>query len=200
MTPRRRLPPLLAAASLSLGSGCGAALQHHSTAFDQPVAASLDRRIDVPVYAASTELEREALLDALPAASTDTDAGNDDADQKKITPALFWTGIIVGSVGTAVSIGSGIAGEVAENRLNDGYAEGLSRDRRDRLTKAGDRANALAITGAVLGVVGFGTAIVVYGIDWNRCGPVLRAKGRERRHCEAFVMPPDVPPHPSESR
>lgn len=198
MTSRPLAPAVITALALLAAPGCGATLQHHSTAFDRPVAASLDRRIDVPVYAASTELEREALLDALPAAAPEGSDEGDSADQKKLTPALFWTGIIVGSVGTAVSVGSGIAGEVAERRLNDGYSEGISRDRRDRLSTAGDRANTLSIAGAVLGVVGFTTAIVVYGVDWNRCGPVLRAKGRERRGCEAFVMPADVPPHPSE--
>jgi hypothetical protein len=153
------------------GTGCASL----GSAGDGATRASLaydpgdELRTTLPVFAASTQLEREA------------PPADDRPRNEKVTPALFWTGIIAGSLGTAGTVGFGLAGRVTENKVHDGYEDGFTRAESDELRDKGSTYNTLAITSAVVGVVGWATALIVYGIDYSRCGPV--AKKNKKRNC-----------------
>lgn len=107
-------------------------------------------------------------------------ASNDRRGKKKRTTneSLYWAGIIVGSIGTALGVGSGIGAWVTQSQISDGYDNGATKAEIDDLERRGEVLGALSITGFSLGVLGFVTSIVTYGIDYTRCGP-LAAKRRD---------------------
>ncbi|MFO7567849.1 MAG: hypothetical protein R6X02_34735 [Enhygromyxa sp.] len=124
---------------------------------------------DFPV-AAMTDMERDVRLE------TGT------RRNQPLTPALFWTGIGVGTLGAVGGITFGVMGFVAKNQLNDAYYDGggtgLTVAERDRLVNNGELYNGLAIGMTALSVLGYALAIVSYGVDWNRCGPLVEKKRR----------------------
>ena len=157
----KRLLPLCLAAT----TGCATV----SIGPQPAVRADFDPRIDVPVAKiAQAETTRIG-----------TDDSEDDSKLHKVSPAVFWTGIIVGLVGTAALIGFGIDGRLTEAKIEKGYDEGFTRQERDDLETRGDRANTLAGVSAGLGVAGFSMAVIMAGIDYSRCGPLSK-----RRKCE----------------
>lgn len=109
------------------------------------------------------------------------ETGTRENKDEKLTPTLFWTGIGLGTIGAVGGVAFGVTGFVTKNQLEDSYAEGsgLSVDERDRMVKNGELYNTLAISFTALAVLGYALAIVTYGVDWNRCGPVVA----KRRHC-----------------
>jgi hypothetical protein len=124
--------------------------------------------------ASMTDMERDVRLETT------------DKRREKLTPALFWTGISLGTVGAVGGIAFGVAGYTTKRQLNDGYAEGLTVDERDGIISRGKTFNGLAVAMTTVAVLGYALAIVTYGVDWNRCGPlVLKHK---KRRC-ADVIP-----------
>jgi hypothetical protein len=105
-----------------------------------------------------------------------------DPRWRKASPALFWTGIAVGSLGGAFLIGGGITGSVTQRQVRDAYEDGATKADIDRRVARGEVANDFVIAGSVLALAGYALAVVVAGIDEKRCGSVLR-KAR-RRECE----------------
>lgn len=125
---------------------------------------------DFHVASAMTEVERDGRIDA-----------GGQPERKPVTPALFWTGIGIGSVASAAAIGFGVAGFVTKNQLADGYSEdGLTEGERDDLVARGEAMNALTITAVSVAVLGFGLSVISAGVDWNRCGPLATKKRRCR--------------------
>jgi len=181
----RRLGALAAGATLLASvvgaSGC-ASLGSGGFAFGpqpRPAAQVLDPRLGLDVSVPSNSMEREATLAA--------NQPRDDGGQKKVTPALFWTGIILGSVGAAGLIGGGVTGAITEEQIRNGDADGWTRQERQDKIRQGEMANTITIVGAVLTILGYGTATVVAGIDYTRCGPVI-SKKRERT-CASIEAP-----------
>ena len=122
-----------------------------------------------------TALERDVRIES-----------SDRETNPKLTPALFWTGIILGSVGAAGGFAFGIAGYTTKNKLADGYESGeLTLDERDQLVDRGEAFNSTAIAMTVAAVIGYATALVAYGVDWNRCGPLVRKN--EKRRCDRVL-------------
>lgn len=118
--------------------------------------------------ATMTDMERDVRLDT-----------GGEAKNEKLTPALFWTGIIAGTVGAVGGIGFGAAGYASKQQLNKGYESGgLSVEDRDGLVSRGEAFNASAIAFTTLAVLGYSLAVVAYGVDWNRCGPLVHKKRR----------------------
>jgi hypothetical protein len=105
-----------------------------------------------------------------------------DPRWRKVSPALFWTGIAVGSLGGAFLLGGGITGSVTQRQVRGAYDEGSTKADIDRLVARGEMSNDFVIAGSVLALAGYALAVVVAGIDEKRCGSVLR-KAR-RRECE----------------
>lgn len=97
-----------------------------------------------------------------------------------LTPTLFWSGIAVGTIGAVGGISFGVLGFVTKNELNDAYTQGsgLTVDERDKLVSRGELYNGLTIGLTALSVLGYALAIVTYGVDWNRCGPLVEKKRR----------------------
>jgi len=125
--------------------------------------------------ASTTDLERDVRIET----------SGDKRRREKLTPALFWTGIVLGAAGTAGSIGFGVAGSVTRNQLSDGYGgDGLTVDDRDALVSRGEGFDSAAIGFAAAAVIGFALSIVTYGVDWNRCGPLVR----KRRRCKELGL------------
>ncbi len=104
------------------------------------------------------------------------------SNKKQVTPALFWSGIGLGTLGAVGGLGFGVAGYVTKNRLNDGYYDGsgLTVAEQEELIRNGELFNTLALTFTALSVIGYAVAIVAYGVDWNRCGPLAENKRRCR--------------------
>jgi len=108
------------------------------------------------------------------------DPSLDDSGPKKrnVTPPLMWTGVALASLGAVGTIGFGIAGRVAQDKIDDGFDEGMTRSELDDLERRGETWNTLAITSASIGIAGAVLAAVVYGVDYTRCGPLAPKKRR----------------------
>ena len=105
---------------------------------------------------------------------SDPDGDGDGKKKGRVTPVLFWTGML----GTGGTIGFGVAGKLTEDKLEDGYEDGLTRAEERKLIDRGDTYNSLMIGSAAVGLVGLGVAALVYGIDYTRCGPLAPKKRR----------------------
>lgn len=129
--------------------------------------------------ASMTDLERDVRIET----------GGRDYDPK-LTPALFWTGLIVGSVGAVGAIGFGVAGFATKNTLANGYegGDGLTTADRDEFVSRGEAFNTTAIVMTATAVLGYALALVAYGVDWNRCGPLVRKT--KIRHCDVVLAEP----------
>lgn len=115
-----------------------------------------------------TEMERDVRLDT------------GDREHKPVTPPLFWTGIALGTVGAIGGIAFGVAGFTTKNQLNAAHEAGggLTVAEHDRLVHNGETYNTLALSFTAAAVVGYALALVAYGVDWNRCGPLAEKKRR----------------------
>lgn len=104
------------------------------------------------------------------------------------TPAsvpVFWTAVITSAVASVAAIGLGIAGERQERQLEEGYRARLSERDADDHAARGRRANRWA--GVSLGVAAASAAValVTWGHDFSRCGPLAPA----RRDCTSSHEP-----------
>jgi hypothetical protein len=122
--------------------------------------------------ASMTDMERDVRLET------------SDKRREKLTPALFWTGIAVGTVGAVGGVAFGVAGYVTKRQLNDEYEAGLTVDDRDAIISRGQAFNGVAIAMTTVAVLAYSLAIVTYGVDWNRCGPLV-LKSKKRRCADA---------------
>jgi hypothetical protein len=127
------------------------------------------------------DLERPEMQGFAVASMTDIERDVRLETSEKLTPALFWTGIAVGTVGAVGGVAFGVAGYVSKRQLTDGYDNGITMDERDALTSRGQTFNTLAVAMTTIAVLGYALAIVTYGVDWNRCGPLVRKN--EKRRC-----------------
>jgi hypothetical protein len=113
-----------------------------------------------------------------PIAGSDDDlSGGDDGQGKR--KALFITGVVASSLGGAMAIGFGAAGQITENQLDDGYSDGLTRSEESDLRDRGEAFNTVAITGAALAVVGIAVTAIVLGIDHRKCGNLMKKRRQE---------------------
>jgi hypothetical protein len=117
--------------------------------------------------ASMTDMERDVRLET------------SDRRREKLTPTLFWTGIGLGTLGAVGGVAFGVAGYVAKRQLTDSYDAGISLDDRDALVSRGQAFNGVAIAMTTIAVFAYSLAIVTYGVDWNRCGPLV-AKSKKR--------------------
>lgn len=120
-----------------------------------------------------TDLERDVRLET------------SDREHEKLTPALFWSGITLGTVGAVGGVVFGVLGYTTKRDLTEGYTTGLSVEERDGLVDRGKTFNTLAIAMTTLSVFGYALAIVTYGVDWNRCGPLVLKN--EKRRCDVVL-------------
>jgi hypothetical protein len=168
--------------TIGLGTGC-AGIGASGISGGTSVRAQFDPRLDFPVtrVAKATSGPEDGSEPAPrpegpePAA----DYAERDARLDKVSPALFWTGMVVGLVGSAAAIAFMVDGRVTESKVENGYDDGFTRAERDRLEDRGDLDNTLSKVSAGVGVAGFSLALIMAGIDYSRCGPVTK-----RRKCE----------------
>ncbi len=165
---RATLALTLAASLVSLSTTGCASLGPDTTVF---AAVDLDRpEMQQFAVAATTDLERDVRIDT-----------GDESKNEKLTPALFWTGIVLGSVGAVGGIGFGAAGYATKQSLNSGYEDGgVTVADRDAAVNRGEAFNTAAVAFTTAAVLGYALALVTYGVDWNRCGPLVR-KSKKRR-------------------
>jgi hypothetical protein len=168
LVDRRLLSTRSFAAALTAGalalSGCAglvAPVEMHYVDLDSPAMRQF------PV-AAMTDMERDVRLET----GTRRNEG--------LTPPLFWTGIGVGTLGAVGGITFGVMGFITDRQLDNGYYDGngMTVAERDRMVRNGELYNGLAIGMTALSVLGYALAIVTYGVDWNRCGPLVEKKRR----------------------
>jgi hypothetical protein len=152
---------LVASGCASLGAGITSPGASSHVDLDSPALRSF-------AVANMTEMERDVRLDT------------GDREHKPVTPPLFWTGIALGTVGAVGGIAFGVAGFASKNELNNAHnaGGGLTVAEHDRLVRNGDRYNTLAISFTAAAIVGYALALVSYGVDWNRCGPLAEKKRR----------------------
>jgi hypothetical protein len=156
-----------------------------------------DLRMGAMAQRTSFEMEppRTATSSGAPA-STDEDGVRKANRRRK---ALFWTGIAMGSIGGLGVLAFGITGRVMQGKLKSGYADGdLTRAQEDRYERVGEISNGVAIGSAIAGIVGFGMAAIVYGVDHARCGDLKPRRagcpGAEKEELEAAPEAPPVAP------
>jgi hypothetical protein len=123
--------------------------------------------------AGMTQLERDVRIET------------GDRERAKLTPTLFGAGIIVGTVGAVGGVAFGVAGYVTKSQLQNGYAgDGFTVEDRDALVSRGEAFNGATIALTTVAVLGYALAIVTYGVDWNRCGPLVH----KRRRCKELGL------------
>ena len=178
----RRTAFLAAFTALALAaSGCASlgAVSSGSGAGLEPSAGFAAIDLDAPhlrefPVAAMTDLERDVRLET------------GKRKNEKLTPALFWTGIIVGTTTAVGAVAFGTLGYVTKNQLSEGYETGgLTEPERDDLVSRGEAYNTTAVVMTTVAVISYALAIVTYGVDWNRCGPLVRKKAK--RHCDEVL-------------
>jgi hypothetical protein len=157
---------LVSSGCVGLGSGSVDSVNTPSAGFGLIDLDSPEMR-QFPV-ASMTDMERDVRLET------------SDREGEKLTPALFWTGIGVGTVAAVGGVAFGVAGYVTKRQIIDGYESGITLDDRDALTSRGKAFNGVSIAMATVAVFAYTLAIVTYGVDWNRCGPLV-AKNKKRR-------------------
>jgi hypothetical protein len=138
-----------------------------------PSVASIDlERPEMQQFAVAnmTDLERDVRIET-----------GERRESGKLTPALFSTGITVGTATAAGAIAFGVLGFINKGKINDGYESGgLTIDERETLVSQGEGFNTAAEILTAISVIGYALAIVTYGVDWNRCGPLVH-KSKKRR-------------------
>ncbi len=108
-------------------------------------------------------------------------ANDREKDDQRKRKAAFLGGVVTSVVGGALTVGFGAAGQITENQINDGYAEGFSRSEESDLQDRGQAFNRVAIGGAVLAVAGLAFTAVVLGIDHRKCGELIKSRHKECR-------------------
>jgi hypothetical protein len=132
----------------------------------------LDPALNVGTMGERTRFEREM--------ARPFDDNSPARPPSKVTPALMWTGVVLGVVGGAMALGFGAASYTADRKLTDGYAgDGLTVAEEDRLRDRGSTYDKVAAAGGGLGVLGLGLASVTFTVDYIRCGSLAP----KRRKC-----------------
>jgi hypothetical protein len=143
-----------------------------------PLRVEFDPRLSFPVTASTPDPGTDA---PAPRAEGPAEPDAREATQPRldrVSRPLFWTGIVLGAVGTGMLAGFGIDGAVTERKIERGYENGFTRAERDRLEDRGGTDNVLAATGAATAAVGFAIALVMLGVDYSRCGPLAERRRR----------------------
>lgn len=169
----RRLVSLLVGAAVAVtGVGCGSLGAEfssvHAVDLEQP-------QMQQFAVAAMTDLERDVRIES------------SDRKREKLTPVLFWSGIAVGTAASVGAIAFGVLGFVTKGKLASGYEDGgMTVDERDQLVNRGEAYNTTAVVMTSVAVISYALSIVTYGVDWNRCGPLVEKK----RRCKELGLGP----------
>lgn len=115
-----------------------------------------------------------------PVDASDDDLHDEDTAQRRRKGALI-AGVVASAVGGAMAIGFGAAGQITENQLDKGYDDGLSRAEESDLRDRGEAFNGVAIGGAALAVAGLSLTAVILGIDYTRCGNLVKKRRKQCR-------------------
>jgi len=113
------------------------------------------------------------------AVASNTGAPGDDRGPKRkksITPALFWSGIIIGAIGTGATIGVAAAGFATERRISNSFDDGISKADHQQLVDRGKALNTVSIVTTAVALAGWVMAIGTYGYDYTHCGPLAPKK------------------------
>jgi hypothetical protein len=135
----------------------------HRTAFEDPTVST-------------TPSAAPAVASGPQPADSGVDTDEPTKDQRTRT-GLFWGGVGAMALGGAMLGAFGIGGRVTQAQLQKGYDEGtLTYDREDKLRGRGSAFNKLAGAGAGIAVVGLAMAVIVYGLDYSRCGTLAKRR------------------------
>ncbi len=121
--------------------------------------------------------------------------GSDDAQpnrKKSITPALFWSGIIIGAIGTGATIGVAAAGYATERKIDNSFMDGISGEDHQTLVDRGKTLNKVSIATTAIALAGWFMALATYGYDYTHCGPLAPKK----RKCDELGLQAKVPKKP----
>ncbi len=168
------------AASMLLSLDACAPAMTPMTPISRPPARVLSPELQMGRLAERTAFEQQDASGAPLDSGRSADGGLHDADaaQGKRT-AAFIGGVVAASLGGALAIGFGAAGQITERQLDRGYDEGLTRSEETDLRDRGKAVNGVAIGGAALAVVGIGLTAIILGIDYNRCGKLIKKRRKE---------------------
>jgi hypothetical protein len=111
--------------------------------------------------------------------ASDDDLHDDEDDAQRKRKAAFIAGVVASAVGGAMAIGFGAAGQITENQLDKGYEDGLTRGEESDLRDRGKAFNGVAIGGAALAVVGISLTSIIVGIDYTRCGKLVKKRHKK---------------------
>ncbi|MGB1014350.1 MAG: hypothetical protein ACPG4T_09480 [Nannocystaceae bacterium] len=166
-----------------VASGCAVA----NTSF-RPVT---DARLQgIGNLGARTNFELQTAV-ASNAGSTGSDTDDRGPKRKKsITPALFWSGIIIGAIGTGATIGVAAAGFATERKISNSFDDGISMADHQQLVDRGKTLNTISIVTTAVALAGWVMAIGTYGYDYTHCGPLAPKK----RQCASAGLTAKQPP------
>ena len=130
-----------------------------------------------------TAFESDDLSSGSTPAPADADAGGASgaAGEEKVGQGLSLGGVGGAAAGGAGAIAFGAAGQITENKLDDAYDDGLTRSEESDLQDRGKTMNGLAIGSAVVALVGLSLTAIVIGVDYTRCGTIMKRRRKECR-------------------
>ena len=150
----------------------------------QPAPRALPSDLEFGRLAERTAFERtDASGERIETSDDLSDSGgkSQDKDDQRKRKVLFVGGVVASAIGGAAAIGFGAAGQITENRLDDGYREGMTRSEEADLQDRGKAFNGVAIGGAALAVAGLALTAIVLGIDHGKCGELIKSR---RKQCQ----------------
>ncbi len=106
------------------------------------------------------------------------DAVDPDRAQRRRS-GLFVAGLVLAGIGTGGTIAFAAGGQATQNKLGDGYETSLGRNEERDLQNRGKTMNQLAVGTAAVGVVGLTLAMIALGVDYTRCGKIVKKRHKK---------------------
>lgn len=104
------------------------------------------------------------------------------------TKAVFWSAIGLTILGGISTIALGATALHTGNQIDQGFTGEFTKAEFDKLEQRGNQLNTATIATASITAIAASIALIVYGVDYSRCGPLAP----KRRQCEAAQPKPQV--------
>lgn len=109
----------------------------------------------------------------------DDESSTDPQRAQRRRSGLFVAGLVLAGLGTGGTIAFAAGGQATQNELGDGYETSLNRNEERDLQNRGKTMNQLAVGTAAIGVIGLTMAMIALGVDYTRCGKIVKKRHKK---------------------